>query len=118
MTQQYGLEFDSFDNPMQLSKVGNWIFTFLSPREAMPDVQLAITNVMPRQISDELQPRKVVIHNTAEENIWLIEQVECFNSQTNQEVIFPAQAEESQMVIQTIISEFERYDVILKLQPR
>ena len=37
------LEFDAFDNPMQLSKVGNWVITFLSPVEELQFVQLAIT---------------------------------------------------------------------------
>lgn len=32
---QHYLEFDAFDNPMQLSKVGNWVITFLSPAEEL-----------------------------------------------------------------------------------
>lgn len=115
MSQEFSLAFDPFDHPTQLSKVGNWVFTFLSSPEEMPDIRLAITNVMPRHISDELQPRRVIIHNTEDENIWQIEVVECFNSQTNQEVLFPAAAPQSQQVLNFIIAEFARYDVNLTL---
>ncbi|WP_180004202.1 MULTISPECIES: hypothetical protein [unclassified Acinetobacter] len=117
MSQQFCLEFDSFDNPMQLSKIGNWVFTFLTSQDELPNVQLAITYVMPRKISDELQPRRVVIQNTAIETIWRIEQVECFNSQTNQELTFTAAEPQAQMVLNTIIEEFARYDVPLVFKP-
>ena len=116
MSQEFSLEFDPFDHPTQLRKVGNWIFTFLSTPEEMPYIQLAITNVMPRHISDELQPRCVIIHNTEDENIWKIEVVECFNSQTNQEMLFAAADPQSQLVLKSIITEFARYDVNLTLK--
>lgn len=116
MSQEFSLEFDPFDHPTQLSKVGNWVFTFLSAPEEMPHIQLAITNVMPRHISDELQPRRVIIHNTEDENIWQIEVVECFNSQTNQEMLFAAADPQSQLVLNSIITEFARYDVNLTLK--
>ena len=46
----YSFEFDEFDNPMHLSKVGNWVFTFLSPQNQLDHIQLAMTNVIPRSI--------------------------------------------------------------------
>ena len=50
--------FDAYDNPMQLSKVGNWVITFLSPKDQESQIQLAITNLLPRQISAHLQPTR------------------------------------------------------------
>lgn len=66
MGSAFFLEFDAYDNPMQLSKVGNWVITFLSPKDQEHQIQLAITNVLPRQISAQLQPRRIVIQQSAD----------------------------------------------------
>ena len=33
MNYAFFLAFDAYDNPMQLGKVGNWVITFLSPKD-------------------------------------------------------------------------------------
>ena len=108
------LEFDAFDNPMQLSKVGNWVITFLDQNSNPEQVQLAITHVLPRQISDHLQPRRVIIHSCEQENLWEIETIECFDSKLNQELPFEPEAEIAQQVIADILKEFDRYDVCIQ----
>ncbi|WP_034588542.1 MULTISPECIES: hypothetical protein [Acinetobacter] len=112
---QYYLEFDAFDNPMQLSKVGNWVITFVSAADELENVQLAITYVLPRQMSDELQPRRVLIHKTENEQQWLIQYIECFDSQNNKEVQLPPSDELAQQTLQQILDEFDRYDVNVQL---
>jgi hypothetical protein len=112
----YYLEFDAFDNPMQLSKVGNWIITFLSPKDELEHIQLAISHVLPRQICAHLQPRRLIMHSAAAENHWEIECIECFDSSSNQEITFPPEDPQAQQVIQTILKEFDRYDVCVKFK--
>lgn len=112
----YFLEFDAFDNPMQLSKVGNWIITFLSPKDDVNQIQLAITHVLPRQMTDQLQPRRLIMHNGAVENHWEIECIECFDSHLNKEIEFSPEDAQAQSVIQLILKEFERYDVCIKFK--
>ncbi len=108
-------EFDPFDHPTQLSKVGNWVITFLSPASELHDIQLAITYVLPRQANDQLQARRVIIHSTAHEQQWLIQNIECFDSAQNTEIDLLATTLEGQQVLQTVVQEFARYDVLVKL---
>jgi len=115
MGSAFFLEFDAYDNPMQLSKVGNWVITFLSPKDQEHQVQLAITNVLPRQISAQLQPRRIVIQQSADAQQWQIQQIDCFDSQTNQEISFQARDTIGQTVIQRVIQEFDKYDVSIQL---
>ncbi|ENW29301.1 MULTISPECIES: hypothetical protein [Acinetobacter] len=110
------LEFDAFDNPMQLSKVGNWVITFLSPVEELQFVQLAITYVLPRQISDSLQPRLVLIQKSPLEHHWLIQAIECFDSTTCQEISLSPEHTTAQQTLAQILKEFEKYDVNLQLK--
>ena len=51
MTHTPYIQFHPTDNPTHLSKVGNWIITFISDPDAQ-NTQLAITNVIPRQIQN------------------------------------------------------------------
>lgn len=115
MGSAFFLEFDAYDNPMQLSKVGNWVITFLSPKDQEHQIQLAITNVLPRQISAQLQPRRIVIQQSADAQQWQIQQIDCFDSQTNQEISFQARDTIGQTVIQRVIQEFDKYDVSIQL---
>jgi hypothetical protein len=107
--------FDAFDNPMHLSKVGNWVITFLSPKEELEHIQLAITYVLPRHLSEQLQPRRVIIHNTAQADHWLIQEIECYNSQNMQEVTLESKDPVAQQALQQIIQEFSKYDVNVSL---
>ena len=75
MTSLHYLEFHPADNPMYLKKVGNWVLTFLNSKDDLTNIQLAITSVLPRQVSDNLQPVRVIIHKTEVENRWLIQQI-------------------------------------------
>ena len=83
---QHYLEFDAFDNPMQLSKVGNWVITFVSAADELEHIQLAITYVLPRQISDALQPRRILIEKTAYGHQWLISMIVCFDSKNKRPI--------------------------------
>ncbi|RKG50199.1 hypothetical protein D7V64_12890 [Acinetobacter cumulans] len=108
-------EFDPFDHPTQLSKIGNWVITFLSPADEQQDIQLAITYVLPRQANDQLQARRIIINSTANEQRWLIEKIECFDSAQNTELDLLSTTPEAQQVLDTVIQEFARYDVQLQL---
>ncbi|MBD8009173.1 MULTISPECIES: hypothetical protein [Acinetobacter] len=110
------LEFDAFDNPMQLSKVGNWVITFLSPAEELQLVQLAITYVLPRQMCDNLQPRRVLIEKSPLEHHWLIQAIECFDSTTRQEISLTPEHPTAQRTLMQILQEFEKYDVNILLK--
>ncbi len=46
---------------------------------------------------------------------WQILQIECFDSQTNQELSFQPDDDIGQAVIQKIIQEFDKYDVNIQL---
>lgn len=111
MYMSHYLEFDAFDNLMQLSKVGNWVITFLSPVEELELVQLAISYVLPRQLSDSLQPRRVLIEKSPIEHHWLIQAIECFDSSTGQEISLSAEHRTAQQILEQILQEFKKYDV-------
>lgn len=110
----YSFEFDEFDNPMHLSKVGNWVFTFLSPQQQIEHVQLAITNVIPRQANSELQARRLIIEQE-HQNLWNIIQLECFDGVNQKEILMPLQDLNANEIFQEIIHEFAKYDVEIKL---
>lgn len=115
MSALHYLQFEPFDNPMQLSKVGNWVITFLSPKDELKQIQLAITHVIPRQVSAQLQPRRIIIHSTEHEQHWLIQAIECFDSTRNQEIILNAADETAQQMLRSILQEFHKYDVDVSL---
>jgi hypothetical protein len=109
------LIFDAFDNPMHLSKVGNWVITFLSPKEELQDIQLAITYVLPRHVSDDLQPRRVIIQSKENREQWLVEHIEYYNSQNRQEITVSSNDPVAQQALKQIIQEFAKYDVNVTL---
>ena len=108
---QYLLAFDEFDNPMHLSKVGNWVITYISPQEQLENIQLAITYVLPREANEQLQPRRIVIKQTSEPDQWLIEHIECYNSVQQSDVVVEDRPDLVQLIIENLISEFKKYDV-------
>lgn len=112
----YSFEFDEFDNPMQLSKVGNWVFTFLSPQQQIKNIQLAITNVIPRHVNSPLQARRLVIESLDNENTWQLLQLECFDGETQKEVLLASEDMQTQEILEQILTEFSKYDVDIKLQ--
>ena len=111
----YSFKFDEFDNPMHLSKVGNWVITFLSPKEQLKDIQLALTYVIPRQADLGLQARKIIIQQSQHANEWNILNLECFNSENNEELILNLSTETAQNILQQVILEFQKYDVEIHL---
>ena len=115
MSALHYLKFEPFDNPMQLSKVGNWVITLLSPKDELKQIQLAITHVIPRQVSAQLQPSRIIIHSTEHEQRWLIQAIECFDSTRNQEIILNAADETAQQMLRSILQEFHKYDVDVSL---
>ena len=115
MTSRHYLEFHPADNPMYLKKVGNWVLTFLSATDELTNIQLAITSVLPRQVSENLQPVRVIIDKTEIENRWLIQQIECYDSAHGKDEQFSCNDEIGIKVIQSIIQEFDKYDVEVNL---
>lgn len=109
------LKFNPLDNPMQLSKIGNWLITYVNPKEELDNIQLAISYVLPRQISDELQARRVVIHKLNSVFEWQVHQIECYDSQLQQEVLLAHDAPQWTEILQKIVYEFHRYDVEVTL---
>lgn len=111
------LEFNPLDNPMQLSKIGNWLITYLSAKEELDNIQLAISYVLPRHLSDHLQPRRIVIHKSnAASHQWHIDQVECYDSTTQQEILIESDNTLWDDILQNLIKEFHRYDVDVSLK--
>ncbi|ALH95616.1 hypothetical protein [Acinetobacter equi] len=108
------LKFEPFDQPTQLSKVGNWVITFVSTKDDLTHI-LAITHVIPRQADQEIQIRRLVIQATNTENCWEILNIEAFNGILNQEVILNLQEEKTQQLILEILKEFNKYDVSIQL---
>ncbi|NNH01933.1 hypothetical protein [Acinetobacter sp. ANC 5414] len=115
MTSRHYLEFHPADNPMYLKKVGHWVVTFLSTTDELANIQLAITSVLPRQVSENLQPVRVIIHKTDIENRWLIQQIECYDSAQGKDEQFSCNDEIGIKVIHSIIQEFDKYDVEINL---
>lgn len=113
----YTLKFDPFDNPMQLKKVGNWVFTFLNGTENNLEerVQLAITHVIPRQMDNSLQLRRLFIEETEREDHWRVQVIECFDSANQKEVLLQTNDEQTTKMIQQVLQEFSKYDVIVEL---
>ena len=109
------LEFHPADNPMYLKKVGNWVLTFLNSRDELTNIQLAMTSVLPRQVSEKLQPIRIIIEQTEIENRWLIQQVECYDSEQVKDKCLSYKDEIGMKVIQKIIQEFKKYDVDIDL---
>ena len=110
------LEFNPLDNPMQLSKIGNWLITYVNPKEELDNIQLAISYVLPRQISEELQARRVVIHKLNSVFEWQVHQIECYDSQRQKEVLLAQDDPRWIEILQNIVNEFYRYDVDVTLK--
>lgn len=106
--------FAPFDNPMHLSKVGNWVITFISPQNAT-HVELAITNVIPRQNQAVLQPRRLVMTQSTQEHAWKILSLECYDPLGQTDRCVDLNATEASVVYQQVIAEFEKYDVDIQL---
>ncbi len=104
------IQFHPADDPTHLSKVGNWVITFLTDQNS-EKTQLSITNIIPRQIQDELQPRRFILENTLTINTWSIQLIECFNSTLNQTFELELGSQHARQFIQQLLFEFDRYDV-------
>lgn len=109
------LKFDPLDQPTQLSKVGNWVITFIDPAQQSTQTQLAITYVIPRQANQDIHIRHIAIENTPDENIWRVIRVDAFNGLFNQELVLDPTQSTSQKLIQQILIEFAKYDVNISL---
>lgn len=104
------IQFHPADDPKHLSKVGNWVITFLSSPDA-DKTQLAITNVIPRRILDHLQARRFVIENTNDSQTWCVQAIECFDSAINHTFELNLDSQQAEQFIQQLLLEFGRYDV-------
>lgn len=109
------LDFHPADNPMYLKKLGNWVIIFINAPDEVTNIQLAITSVLPRQLSDNLQPSRIIIHQTALDNRWLIQQIECYSSLDGKDKLLSCHDKIGKQVIQSLIQEFNKYDVELSL---
>lgn len=92
--------------------MGDYLF---KPKDQESQIQLAITNLLPRQISAHLQPRRILIQQSTDALLWQILQIECFDRPNNQELSFQPDDDIGQAVIQKIIQEFDKYDVNIQL---
>lgn len=113
---QYLLTFNEFDNPMHLSKVGNWVITYISPQGQLENIQLAITYVLPREANEQLQPRRIVIKQTSEPDQWQIQHIECYNSIQQSDVVVENHPDLVELIIENLIFEFKKYDVEVTYQ--
>lgn len=104
------IQFHPADDPTHLNKIGNWIITFVTD-QTTEKTQLAITNVIPRQVQADLQARRFVIENIETTHNWSIQSIECFNSALNQTTELELNTPQAKQFIQQLLSEFERYDV-------
>lgn len=111
------LEFDPLDNPMYLKKVGNWVLTFLNADDQVNNIQLAITNVIPRKPDGSLQARRIIIEQLEHENLWQINHIECFDSSENKEVLIHAFEKTGSEMIEDLLQEFRKYDVEVIFRP-
>lgn len=109
------LIFDEYDNPMQLSKVGNWVITFLSPKEQLDQIELAITSVVPRHAQTGLQPYRIHLHQTESMQKWQIGTIECYDADQHTERVLAPEHPHYLSVIDQVVFEFKKYDVEIEL---
>ncbi|OTG93714.1 hypothetical protein [Acinetobacter sp. ANC 3832] len=109
------IQFALFDNPMHLSKVGNWVITFISPQEQLEKNQLAISSVLPIQMMNDIQPRRIYISQMDDPTIWNIDRIECFDSAQALEYEVNDEDDLFKQIIESMIIEFQRYDVELAI---
>ena len=109
------IQFALFDNPMHLSKVGNWVITFISPQEQLEKTQLAISSVLPIQMMNDIQPRRIYISQMDDPTIWNIDRIECFDSAQALEYEVNDEDDLFKQIIESMIIEFQRYDVELAI---
>lgn len=110
MSSVQSIQFHPADHPTHLSKVGNWVITFLTAQND-DMTQLAITNVIPRQVQDALQARKFIIEDTQIPEIWTIKSIECFDALNNHSFDLDLNSDQALLFIKQLLSEFKRYDV-------
>ncbi|WOE31684.1 MULTISPECIES: hypothetical protein [unclassified Acinetobacter] len=108
------LEFNPFDHPTQLSKVGHWVITFHHFNIAS-NTQLAISYVLPRQADQDIQIRRLIIESTQQEIRWKIIQIDAFNGKLNQEVQLDITSPLTRPLIQGILQDFQKYDVNIEI---
>ena len=108
--------FAPYDNPMHLSKVGNWVITFASDAQAAQTI-LALTYVIPRQQSEEIQPRRLLIQQCLEkQHYWDIQTIECYNANMQQDQLLELNSPIAQQILKEIIQEFQKYDVEMTIE--
>lgn len=112
MSSTHFFRFSADDDPTQLSKVGNWVITFLDSAENTP-IRLAITHVIPRQVSNDLQLRSLYIQRAEHQYEWQIIKLEYFDSRTQQMLEADLDTTLAHKFVQQLIGEFARYDVEL-----
>lgn len=109
------LIFSAADNPMYLSKVGNWVITFLSPKDAVV-TELALTCVIPRQNLSQLQPRRVTLRQCDDHTTWQIQSLECYTADLQSDISVDIGCAEALQTYAQIAKEFDKYDVEIEVQ--
>ena len=108
--------FAPYDNPMHLSKVGNWVITFVSDVQAV-QTTLALTYVIPRQQLEEIQPRRVLIQQSlTQEHLWTIQSIEYYNANTQQDHLLDLDSTLTEKILKEILQEFQKYDVEMTIE--
>lgn len=107
------IEFDTDDNPRYLSKLGNWVITFLTPT-LVSCTQLAISFVIPTQHHNHLRVRRFIIQNTDNDQIWQVIEIEYDDHSSKQKLNLELESALLPQFIQQLQNEFQRYDVEIK----
>jgi hypothetical protein len=113
MPMSHYIEFDIDDNPRYLSKVGNWVITFLTPA-LVSCTQLAISFVIPTQHHNHQQVRRFVIQNTDNDQIWRVIAIEYDDHSSMQTLNLELESTLLTQFIQQLQNELRRYDVEIK----
>ena len=103
------------DNPMYLSKVGNWVITFISDAQTQP-VRLAMTYVIPRQQDHGMQPRRIEIEQATTPHAWDIQSLECYDAEQSKDTLLDVNSEQASEFFQNILLEFQKYDVEMTIE--
>ena len=104
------LVFHPDDNPMQLSKIGHWLFTYISPPDETINIVLAISSVLPHQLSHGLQPQRMLICGQTGGFEWKIQHLEFFNNMNSHTEPYSLEDVASQQFIQQFIQNSQKYD--------
>jgi hypothetical protein len=109
-------KFDALDDPRYLKKVGCWLITYCNPDCIVDTSELAITNLIPCQVDQKLEIRKITIQPSCTNfELWKILGINGYDGTNNQEKKIKIESDECHHLIQQLIADFNKYDVEITL---